>query len=433
MNTLVSSLIAVLLLVAALPAAAQSLEKADVYEFAPLDPPKVYKRDGKLILDPDFFCSWCAKKKKIKAKKRDDMAEQFKVVKKYPTEFQGRKERVHGDFKLMESPGEEMIEWLRKNTSAKKGIFMEDDQFRLFVDVPGFNSKKVQMPRREHELNQLHSVFPRVTDKTVSLRPEHVAHLYRLRAHRVLNDVTALVAHDPKSSDFDYSGPWLGMDNKVEIYIFRKKKDFLKFSEYTLGFESDEMEGFCWHNLKERNMVVCIHAQGLNDDELNNTFTHRLVYCLTAALRRYQYDLPSWVQQGFAHLMSRREFTGYTTYIFGEGRAPKTQAIKNWKPYVRKMVERKKAPPFADFMAVEGDNGIPWNHHPIAWSLMSFLMQRDQKATGRFLDLMKQKDTKKRENVRQLLQRSLKASHKLSPLQLEELWKAWVLETYPAF
>lgn len=423
----------VLIGLTALPLAAQRLEKPDVYEFSPLAPPKEYKRDGKLILNPDFFCSWCSKKKKIKAKKRDDMAEQFEVVKKYPSKFEGRTERSFGDFKMMESPGEEMVAWLRENTSAKKGIFMEDDQFRMFVDIPGFNTKKVNMPRRKAELRQLHAVFPRVTDKTVTLKSEHSAHLYRLRAHRILDDFQALLDYKPKSQAFNYNGPWMGMDDKVEIYIFRKKKDFLKFSEYTLGYESDKMEGLCWHNLKQRNMVAALHCDGLDDDELNNAFTHRVAYCLASAWKRYQYDLPTWVHLGFSHLMERREFTGYTTYLFGEGKAPKTRAIKKWKPYVRKMVEKKSHPAFADFMANEGDNGIEWKYHPIAWSLMSYLMQRDQKATGVFMDILKQKDLSKRENVRQLLQRALKASHKLSPLQLEELWKAWVLETYPAF
>ncbi|MEZ6196531.1 MAG: hypothetical protein R3F20_12525 [Planctomycetota bacterium] len=427
-TSLALSLIMIAFLVGSL--GAQKTESPDVYEFAPLRKPPEYKRKGKLILEPDFFCSFCSKKGKIEAKTRDDMRQTFEVVKKYPTEFEGRKEQTFGAFRMMETDGQDMLAWLEKELPSRDAVFMEDANFRMYCDIPGFNTKKVVMPRRDYELGLLHSVFPRVTDKTVTLSPEHVAHLYRFRAQRLLDDFQALVAYDPKSADYAYSGPWMGMKNKFEVYIFRKKKDFVKFSTYTLGENSEASDGFCWHNLRDRSMVAALHCEGLNDDELNNAFTHRLSYCLLSALRAYQYDVPTWVHMGFSHLMERREYTGYTTHIFGEGKIPKTRLISKWKPSIRKDIAKKEVPPLVEWFAAEGDNGLSWEMHLNAWSLMSYLMQKDQKAMGVFLNLLKKKGD--RETTLESARRALKTAFDLTPIQLDEAWRAWVLETYPA-
>ncbi len=409
-------------------------EAPDFYEFAP---PLVYKprykhdeRREKIILNPDFFCTQCSKEGRIKYKSRDEMKDILEMTKKFPIPMDnGQKERHHGRFRLMDRPAGPIIKGLFAQKKAKHPVFIEDKTIRIFCDLPGFSTKKFTYPRRVIELEQLADIFPKISKKTVVLNWHHHAHLYLIRAHRVLRDFKSLVKIEKYKKTMTFKGPYMGMYEKWEIFIFQRQANMLGFIKGTLG--SADEDGRCWHNLTDASMSAILHAQKRNDLQLNNTFTHRFAYNVITGYRKYEYDLPTWVALGYAHLMERRERTDFNTYLLGEQRTPKFPRHKKWKVKIRKMVMTKKIPrSFAEIAAFEKLSDIPPIEHYLIWSQMSFLMQRSQDKMGLFINFLKDKKTG--ESTRNLVIRALRIAYGLSIPVMEEQWKQWVVDTYPA-
>ncbi|MFT7620268.1 MAG: hypothetical protein ACI97A_003925 [Planctomycetota bacterium] len=431
---MVRMIVALLCLLTAVAHAQLKGEAPDVYEFAPalVYKPK-YKHDEKrkkIILNPDFFCSQCAKEGRIKHKHRDELKQVLEMTKKFPIPMDnGEKERRHGRFRLMDRPAGPIIDFLMKQKKTKSPVFIEDRTFRIFCDLPGFSTKKYISPRREIELEQLHDIFPKVSKKTVTLNPHQRAHLYLIRAHRILRDFKGLAKADAHKKDMAFKGPYIGMYEKFEIYIFQRQENMLDFIKSTLG--SADEDGRCWHNLKDASMSAILHSQKRNDFELNNTFTHRMAYNIITGYRKYQYDLPTWVALGYAHLMERRERTDFNTYLLGEQRLPKFPTAKKWKVKIRKLIVSKKVPrSFAEIAAFEKLSDVVPIEHFMVWSQMSFLMNRDQEKMGKFINILKDKKTG--ESTRNLVIRALRIAYGLSIPVMEEQWKEWVLSTYPS-
>jgi len=398
----------------------------DIYDFGFNDTswtPR-YKHDPdnkKLILNPDFFCTQCAKEGRIKFKTRDEMKEFLETDKRYPNPLQGKTKDHFGTFRLLEQEAQVVLDRLFKKMKLKSPVFIEDRFFRIFTDLGKFHTKKPPYRRREFELQQLADIFPKISKKTINLNSHH-------RAHRVKEEFENLVGFKEKAAYMDYNGPYHGLNQKFEIYMFRKKKDCMDFVQDVLGQAQDD--GLCWHLLSERAMISFQQAQGRPDVFLNNTFTHRLAYNFIVGFRSYQYDLPAWITLGYAHLMERRERTNFNTLIFGEGRIPKFRLPKKWKVGVKKMVLANKMRPFQQIADFENVASIKPSEHPLIWSQCSYLMQLDQKKFGKMIHVLKDKKTG--ESTRNLLIRALRMSFGLTLSQIDEGWKAWVKETYPS-
>ncbi|MEE9393373.1 MAG: hypothetical protein V3W41_12800 [Planctomycetota bacterium] len=412
-------------------ASSQGREAEDVYDFG--GKPRVkrsYKRDGKLIVDNDFYCSACAKEKRIAHKHRDDMAHILEFDKSFnPKRSDGTTKGHFGTFRMMEQEGESMLSFLRTQTKSKKGVFIEDRNFRVYSDLPSVHTKKKPYRRRLEELEELNEVFPKVTDKTIVLNSHQRAHQCLVRVRRIRREFQALMRYNPKKQPFSYLGPWMGLDQKYEIYVFAKKKSYFLFLQRFLGKASKDSDGITWHNLKDKSMVVALHAEGLSDTDLNNALTHRFAYALITGYSQYRYDLPAWLALGYAHLMERRERSDFDTLIFGEGKTPKWNWPSKWKPHVRRKITSRKVPSLSSYAQKDRVNDLVPNNHPLAWSLVSFLVQHDQKAFSRLVTTLKTK--KDRESTRDLVIRALKVGYKMSILQLDARWQDWVKETYP--
>ncbi|MCB9834226.1 MAG: hypothetical protein H6807_17315 [Planctomycetes bacterium] len=431
-----------LLLLGALtvPLAAQGtssakLEPPDVYAF-PATPPfePRYQHDEKrerIILNPDFFCSVCAEEGRIKFKSRDEMKDVLEQTKKFPYPLNdGTKERHHGRFRLMNRPAQDVLDFIySKKQKAKNPVFIEDPQIRLYADLPGFSTKKFTWDRRGEELQLLSDIFPEVSEKTVVLNPHQHAHLYLIRAHRLLREFSWMVNVDAHKKDLEYLGPYLGCMEKFEIFIFQKKKNLDDFLLQHLGAAGED--GRCWHNLDDKSMATILHGQNLEDYEIMNTFTHRFCYNMLGGYRLYQYDLPAWVVLGFAHVMERRERTDFNTFIFGEAKVPDLPNVSKWKVHIRKLVVKDDIPrSLPEIADIENVAQVSVDEHLILWSLMSYLMQQDLQKTGVFFNVLKEK--KEGESTRNNVIRALRTAYGVSIPVLWEQWREWVKETYPA-
>ncbi len=59
-------------------------------------------------------------------------------------------------------------------------------------------------------------------------------------------------------------------------------------------------------------------------------------------------------------------------------------------------------------------------------------MQKDQKKMAVFINILKDKKKKRGESTRNLVIRALRTAYGMSLPVMEEQWKQWVLDTYPA-
>ncbi len=411
-----------------------SFEKPDVYEFAETVEYKPrYQHDPKKkrrILNPDFYCSRCAKEGRIAARTRDDLKEKLEIVKTYPMEFQGRTSDRRGLYRLMDHPADYVLNWCADEVRSKNLIYIEDQMFRVVADLAGFSTKKVAYPRREEELIELADIFPRISKKTVQLNSHHHAHLYLIRSHRILRDMSGLIRHDPKAREMAFLGPFFGMKEKFEVYLFRKQRDCGKFVEKFLG-HPPSLDGICWHTLSDDSMCAVSHVQlAKRDVDINNLFTHRLSYCMLIGWRGYQYDLPAWFTMGLAHLFERRERTDFNTFLLGEGRRPNLRIPSKWKPYVKKRIAKGNIPPLVQVCKETDVGKIPIGDRMIVWSQVSYLVSLGNEKASRFIQTLKSK--KKGENLYNLQVRAFRRAYGLSIPVFEEQWKAWVKATYPS-
>ncbi len=407
-----------------------AVEPVDVYRMAEPAPPAKYEREGKTITNPDFFCTECAKDKRIPYQAREEMKDILETVKRFPADVEGEREMRCGAFRLLEHDAGEILKPLFGEFKEEKAIFIEDGFFRLFADFDGFHTKKPIYPRRTVELEQLAAILPHVSDKTIVLDAHERAHLYLLRAHRVRRDFESVVKHDPKAPYMDFLGPYNGVKQKHEIFIFSKQSQAGRFMKTFLG-HSDQLDGECWHTLGDDSMVAIMHCEGITDVWLNNTFTHRVASNMLEGFRGYQYDLPPWIVIGFGHVMERRERTDYNTFFFGEGKRPTDEWGRNkWKPAIRKLVAAGKVRPLAEIAALPHVNDLTAEEHGIVWSQVSYLMQLDLEKFGRFVHVLKEK--KQGESIYNLEVRALDEAYGLSIAKLDDAWREWVLKTYPA-
>ncbi len=409
-----------------------SLEPSDVYEFAPpLEHQPRYLHDSDrpdLILNPDFFCSECAKEKRIRFQSREEMKDLLETDKAYNPPKDGKEVDHFGTFRMIEHEGATVLDYVFNKMKTRKPIFIEDKFFRLVTDFDGFSTREDVYPRREIELLQLADVFLTVNERTVGLNAHHRAHLYLNRAHRVLRDFEHIVRHDPDSGYMGLLGPYLGLRQKVEIYIFEKQPLMGQFLKTYLG-HSSTLDGHCWHTLKDDGMQVIMHCDNMSDVYCNNSFTHRLSYVLMQGFRGFFYDLPAWFLIGFGHLMERRERTDFNTFFFGEGQLPRDfWGRQKWKMEVRKMVDAADTRPFVEIAEFTQPNELRPEEHGIIWSMVSYQMQLGQDKLGRFVHVLKEKQPG--ESTFNLQVRAFQTVYGITMTQFEENWKQWVRETY---
>jgi len=128
-----------------------------------------------------------------------------------------------------------------------------------------------------------------------------------------------------------------------------------------------------------------------------------------------------WGDAGLAHWFEDRYFDVCDVYCYTE--ADTRQGFKGgrWKVSVRKLVASDEAPPLSSLFQKNTD-GLTFDEHGVAFSLVDYLIALDpQKLNAVFKQLREKKPTRD----------VLKQVYGLNPIQLEERWSAWVLDTYP--
>jgi hypothetical protein len=104
------------------------------YEFASRY--KHDKKNRKRILNPDFWCTTCAREKRIP------------------------KDPKRVGKRLMEREESDVLQWIKAETKSSRFTYIEDEQFKLFMDLRGVNLKEFRNPFLKEEMRELGDIFP---------------------------------------------------------------------------------------------------------------------------------------------------------------------------------------------------------------------------------------------------------------------------------
>lgn len=161
-----------------------------------------------------------------------------------------------------------------------------------------------------------------------------------------------------------------------------------------------------------------------NDDALHRNLVHNVVHLLLS------HQSPSiwignikggWADAGLAHWFEDRYWGICTNYCYQEQNTMVDFKGGKYKVAIRKLVATDKVPPSATVFQKNTDTLTPVEH-AVSFSYVDYLLSIDGSKFAKLVQMLK-----KRKPTRDALQ----TAYELNPIQFEEQWKAWVLETYP--
>jgi hypothetical protein len=377
-----------------------------------------YKHDPsnrKKILNPDFYCNRCVKEGRIPP--ATDRAQH----------------------RLLQRDEPQVLAWLKRELRVDRYTLIEDDEFKLWMDLDGFNVRDVANAGTAHqclnaflkeELIELSDLFPEVDEKTTVLDDHRRAHLYLNRAHRLQRDFWWLAGTNEAEvrKNYPYLGPYMGMKGKQELFVFDSQRDFERMMDWYVGAKVAS-GGICWHHLTDRAMLMAMQAAGQHDAETENHFFHWLMHNLLDAYRMYGFKLPAWFQMGLASFVERRECTNYNSFCFSEGTYPRLLYEEKWLPRIKQMVRKDQVMPFVEAAPVIEYGNLAPEYNMIAYSLVCYQFSLGPEKMKRFINALKEKPTQ--ESIYAAQVRAFETAYGITMLQFDEGWRRWVLAVYP--
>ncbi|MSR74757.1 MAG: hypothetical protein EXS14_04715 [Planctomycetes bacterium] len=362
-------------------------------------------KEQKRILNPDFWCNRCAREKRIPDQVR------------------------RADNRLMDLDAPQVLEALQAQQRGRSWTYIEDAQFKLWIDVPGINLKMEPSRFLKEELAELGDVFPEVTEKTVQIDDHKRAHLVLLRLNRLMRDLCWMLGKDSAGVKRAHPelGPYLGMNGKQEVYVFDRALAYDNFAGKFIGRTAPG--GQCWHLFKSRAMVALIDASNHGDARLTNAIHHRVAHNLLDAYRMYSFKLPAWFQMGLAAFIERREDPNWNCFCYSEGTIPKLLYESNWMPKVKRMLTLGDVDPFVAVAPIQEYGDLKPEYHMVSWSWFCFMLRLGPEKLPVFIEALKSKT--EQETLHQVQVRAFRTAYGLSMLEFDEAWRVWVKALYP--
>jgi len=316
--------------------------------------------------------------------------------------------------RIMEFEGQAVLDHIR----SRHVIYIETDDFKLVSTIPGYKINQNTTSRLLLELPMLKKRFPGIKGKMPRLNRHHVAHLIALHLHRVKLEFWELF----KTRATSYSGI-MNRDNKHEIYVFSNQRDYDRFTDRFTGVKASGGQEIILH---ADNAVGFVRPPppraGLNT--WNNTIIHMWAHLLLECQIRNGYNMPSWLDAGFAHWWERREHGNYNTYCYSESREVGIFGSGKWRQRVRRLITSGKALSFPDFFDIKDMSSLNNRHHGLAFSILDFIINTRKKELRKFVRALGATD---HVDQYQVFQKSFNRSVPA----FDEEWRAWVRKTYP--
>ena len=170
---------------------------------------------------------------------------------------------------------------------------------------------------------------------------------------------------------------------------------------------------------------VCGNRQFMRgDEELHRNLVHNVTHLLLSHHSPSQWIgniKGGWADAGLAHWFEEKYWGICTNYCYQEQNTNVDFKGGKYRVAVRKLVAANKEPKASAIFQKNTDNLTP-EEHAISFSYVDYLLSIDGAKFYKLVTYLKQ---------RQPVREAFKACFELNPLQFEERWRAWVLETYP--
>lgn len=328
-------------------------------------------------------------------------------------------------------------------------IWVETAHFKLGSGLPEYTVRGDERERERltAELTRLAALLPDVKVKTKKLDPWLRLHLFALRLEDLYADF--LRALDLEEKDFPTAPPgagskgpymgegrYLGMGSKFTVLIFDKKSSVGRYSKVYLGRQIETPTR--WHFPGTDSFLFLTAAEFLEGDYANDSALACDVVAgvsqnLAAGFRGYRVLLPFAVSEGLAHWFSRRVDPRYHLFSGTDPARVRAKDEWNWAPSVRARAEHEFYPSTHDMLGWQDANALEWADHLVLWSRMDYLLAREDDAAGNFLRMLKE-PSEKQLTADELVERartSLATATAVDLAKFDELWREWVLRTYP--
>ncbi len=341
---------------------------------------------------------------------------------------------------------------IEKALGKARIIWVETAHFRIGSTlkpwVLPFDLKIRKMYRAE--LTELKKKLPKVNPKKKVLDRWLRVHLFAHRLEKLYADFMKRMGVTDKSfptksntwmnGEYWGQGPYLGMKNKYTVLLFEKASDHLAYLSTFTG----RVQNFAVrHHFKKFGSILLCTAAGLEDGRLRNDVAMHVhviwnnVHNLIDGYRHYTHDIPVWFKEGMAHWYGRRISPKWNNFDQNESARADLRSTWRWDIAVRKLVYQKKVTPAAAVLKWRDYSQIKFNDHLCIWSRIDYLMKKDPKGFGIYMNNMKGVINKKTGmvDIGDIIKAQRKALHKawnVSALSLDEKWKEWVLKTYPS-
>ncbi|MBK8974564.1 MAG: hypothetical protein IPM29_01425 [Planctomycetes bacterium] len=349
-------------------------------------------------------------------------------------------------------------------TTTDIDAHLEDDQI-LWVETAHF---KIGMTLEEWvvpldppikakiraELTELQerSGISRINPKTRKLDRWLRLHLFAQRLEKHYARMSALLGvtddsfpKDPEdrkqwTGQYAGEGPFLGQRGKYLFLLFERDRDY---DDYLASFTGRRtIGGQQWNFIEVDSLFYGCSADNpeedgrLRDDTaMHGHVMHAATHSLLNGYLHYNYDMPVWIREGLAHWFEREVSPRFNSYTRGEGAAMFEASKWRFDLEARSMAANDDFTPMSEAMQWRDFGQMDFEDHVALWSRWDYLLTFGQEKFAKFMRMAKGQidpiSGMLNGDVLDGTREALREAYGLTPLTLDERWKAWALETYP--
>jgi len=311
---------------------------------------------------------------------------------------------------------------LAKSLKIRRSWYaIESPNFRIFSTLAGARIKHNDSRFAAADLIRLKKIFPsfQVGGQGSFVTAHQRAHLYQIRAERILSHSRALTGNKHR---------FLGMGDRFVLCLFEKEKEFQAFVEeelarpYSRGTPVERKHFTGGDNFYLISTAASLYKGG--ESELSNTILHHTAHSVVYGHNDYVSAMWGWLDGGFAHYYERRESEEHNFFCLVSADPPKEFLRGNWRRKIRHMVYRNKDPSLGGWCEKTYAQQLSGTEHALAWSIVDWLVQTNPVRLGKLMDIAA------RNEGRPSCSQAIQEVFGVDAYQLHDRWRAYVLKEY---
>lgn len=324
--------------------------------------------------------------------------------------------------------------------------WLETEHFEIGFALPPIKVRQEEKAKIRAECEELRQFMEEVPEKPKRLDIWLRLHLVGLRLEKIYADMIELfelgeVQFPAPGTVWDLTGeywgegPYFGQKGKFEIMILPSEGWHENWLRGEFGLRTKQTQR--WHVIDTGSLHLVVHTEQGSlkvDEALHGHLAFNVSIMCTNALKHYNYDMPIWLLEGIGHYMERRINPKYNTFDGGEGGAAMTTKKEHWEPEVKKLVAKDKAPGLTVMTRMTSFAELDLDRHFACWSIIDYLQREHPgflaKLVRRCADLRNEENIPDGTHLMDEHRAVFKEELKMSYLQFDRAWAAWVLENY---